>query len=306
MLCRKLSPRACRHCVLRRAPQVQASAGGKMPSLTGHLWLGAQDAEAAATSLAPKLRKSQAEVSRLLAEACSLEVQPCSAVSPCPDCSMAPMSVQLTAAAQHQLVCSLRMTSGAVRPPRSASNAGRSLSSWPACCRSAGTPSYPGALVASGTECGERWPPALHLGSSSRLRLVSGPDSSECRGPQQQLRRVVCCGADAPVRPGGRGVPGQPGAAAVGHIHQDRPQRRHSPPGNAQAAAAAERLGTWRPWVEPHSLSRRRRQSSCLPRQGNVGILSASVQSAGPGLQRGMPSARAAVASVCVPLLFPG
>lgn len=53
---------------------MQASAGGKMPSLTGHLWLGAQDAEAAATSLAPKLRKSQAEVSRLLAEACSLEV----------------------------------------------------------------------------------------------------------------------------------------------------------------------------------------------------------------------------------------
>jgi hypothetical protein len=53
---------------------VQASAGGKMPSLTGHLWLGAADAEAAATSLAPKLRKSQAEVSRLLAEACSLEV----------------------------------------------------------------------------------------------------------------------------------------------------------------------------------------------------------------------------------------
>ena len=46
-----------------------------MPSLTGHLWLGAQDAEAAATSLAPKLRKSQAEVSRLLAEACSLEVR---------------------------------------------------------------------------------------------------------------------------------------------------------------------------------------------------------------------------------------
>ena len=45
-----------------------------MPSLTGHLWLGAADAEAAATSLAPKLRKSQAEVSRLLAEACSLEV----------------------------------------------------------------------------------------------------------------------------------------------------------------------------------------------------------------------------------------
>jgi hypothetical protein len=66
--------------------QVQASAGGKMPSLTGHLWLGAQDAEAAATSLAPKLRKSQAEVSRLLAEACSLEVQQCSALSRCPAC----------------------------------------------------------------------------------------------------------------------------------------------------------------------------------------------------------------------------
>jgi hypothetical protein len=87
----------CRCCL----PQVQASAGGKMPSLTGHLWLGAADAEAAATSLAPKLRKSQAEVSRLLAEACSLEVGPgcisevyhvvcsCLSVLPpwrCPDC----------------------------------------------------------------------------------------------------------------------------------------------------------------------------------------------------------------------------
>jgi len=61
--------------VLISVRQVRASSGGKMPALTTHLWLGAQDAEAAATSLTPKLRKSQTEVSRLLAEAVSLEVR---------------------------------------------------------------------------------------------------------------------------------------------------------------------------------------------------------------------------------------
>lgn len=47
-----------------------------MPALTQHLWLGKVDAEAAATTLAPKLRKSQTEVSNLLSEAVSLEVDP--------------------------------------------------------------------------------------------------------------------------------------------------------------------------------------------------------------------------------------
>lgn len=47
-----------------------------MPALTQHLWLGKVDAEAAATTLAPKLRKSQTEVSNLLSEAVSLEVTP--------------------------------------------------------------------------------------------------------------------------------------------------------------------------------------------------------------------------------------
>lgn len=54
--------------------KASASPGGGMPELSGHLWLGASDAAAIATSLAPKLRKSQAEVSKLLAEAVSLEV----------------------------------------------------------------------------------------------------------------------------------------------------------------------------------------------------------------------------------------
>mmetsp|Transcript_14974 Transcript_14974/g.45194 ORF Transcript_14974/g.45194 Transcript_14974/m.45194 type:complete len:585 (-) Transcript_14974:822-2576(-) len=53
---------------------VRAAAAGNMPALTQHLWLGKVDAEAAATTLAPKLRKSQTEVSNLLSEAVSLEV----------------------------------------------------------------------------------------------------------------------------------------------------------------------------------------------------------------------------------------
>ena len=56
--------------------QVRATAAGNMPELTQHLWLGKVDAQAAATTLAPKLRKSQTEVSNLLSEAVSLEVPP--------------------------------------------------------------------------------------------------------------------------------------------------------------------------------------------------------------------------------------
>ena len=56
--------------------QVKSSVDGRMPVLTEHLWLGKGDAEAAAVSLKPKLKTSLSEVSRLLAEAVSLEVPP--------------------------------------------------------------------------------------------------------------------------------------------------------------------------------------------------------------------------------------
>lgn len=56
-------------------PQVRCASGGAMPRLTQHLWLGKADADAAATSLAPKLRTSRDEIAALLSDAVSLEVR---------------------------------------------------------------------------------------------------------------------------------------------------------------------------------------------------------------------------------------
>lgn len=65
-----------REVLLEKLADISASASGEFPVLSGHLWLGGEEAEATAAALAPKLRKARKALENLLFDVVALEVRP--------------------------------------------------------------------------------------------------------------------------------------------------------------------------------------------------------------------------------------
>lgn len=65
---------ALKQVLVSQLVESRQTSGGNVPRLTQHLWLGQEDAKAAATSLAPKLRAGRKDLTALLSDTVSLEV----------------------------------------------------------------------------------------------------------------------------------------------------------------------------------------------------------------------------------------